>query len=112
MADAVTTIGSLKEAVRLFAAERRWEPYHDPKNLSMALAAEVAELLEHFLWLNGEESRQACSDPAKRELIADELADVVYVACQFSVSSGIDISDAFAAKMAKNAMKYPVGSVQ
>jgi len=61
-----------------------------------------------FLWLTGEESRQACLDPAKREAIADELADVVNLVCQFSVNSGIDISDAFAAKIAKNAVKYPV----
>lgn len=112
MPDAETTIGSLKEAVRAFAAERKWEPYHNPKNLSMALAAEVAELLEHFLWLTGDESRVACADPAKRPAIADELADVMYVVCQFSVGSGIDISEAFAAKMAKNAVKYPVGGGQ
>ena len=112
MPDAVTTIGSLKDAVRAFAAERQWEPYHNPKNLSMALAAEVAELMEHFLWLTGEESRQACADPAKRDLIADELADVMYVLCQFSVGSGIDVSEAFTAKMAKNALKYPVGGMQ
>jgi NTP pyrophosphatase (non-canonical NTP hydrolase) len=112
MADAVATLESLKEAVRAFAAERRWEPYHNPKNLSMAMAAEVAELLEHFLWLTGEQSSQACADVTKRGAIADELADVMYVVCQFSVASGIDISDAFALKMAKNALKYPVARGQ
>jgi dCTP diphosphatase len=109
MSDAITTIGSLKDAVRAFAAERQWEPYHTPKNLSMALAAEVAELMEHFLWLTGEESRQACADPARREAIADELADVACLVLQFSVSSGIDLAEALRAKMAKNALKYPVG---
>jgi dCTP diphosphatase len=110
MADAIATIGSLKDAVRAFADERRWEPYHTPKNLSMAIAAEVAELMEHFLWLTGEESRQACVDPAKRPAIADELADVACLVFQFSVSSGIDISEAVHDKMAKNAMKYPLAS--
>jgi len=109
MADAITTIGSLKDAVRLFAEERQWEPFHDPKNLSMAIASEVGELLEHFRWLTGEESRQACHDPARREAIADELADVACLVFQFSVASGIDVSDAVRAKMIKNAVKYPVG---
>jgi dCTP diphosphatase len=108
MTDADTTVGSLKDAVRAFAAERRWEPFHTPKNLSMALAAEVAELMEHFLWLTGEESRAVCADTAKRDAIADELADVMNLVCQFSVNSGIDITEALRVKMAKNALKYPV----
>lgn len=107
MADAITTIGSLKDAVRAFADERQWEPFHTPKNLSMALACEVGELLEPFRWLTGEQSRQACIDPATRQAIAEELADVACLVCQFSVSSGIDISDAVRAKMIKNAIKYP-----
>lgn len=107
MPDATATIQSLKDAVRAFADERQWGPFHTPKNLSMALAAEVAELMEHFLWLTGEESRQACEDPLKRKEIADELADVMNLVCQFSVNTGIDISEAFAVKIAKNAVKYP-----
>jgi NTP pyrophosphatase (non-canonical NTP hydrolase) len=108
MSDAATTVGALKDAVRAFAAERQWEPFHTPKNLSMALATEVAELMEHFLWLTGEESRQACADPAKREAIADELSDVACLVLNFSLHSGIDLSEAIRHKMAKNAIKYPV----
>lgn len=107
MPDAITTIGSVKDAVRAFAAERQWEPYHTPKNVGIALACEVGELLEPFRWLTGDESRQVCADPAAREAIADELADVAILVCQFSVASGIDISDAIKAKMVKNAVKYP-----
>jgi NTP pyrophosphatase (non-canonical NTP hydrolase) len=107
MTDAATTIGSLKDAVRAFAAERHWEPFHNPKNISMALACEVGELLEPFRWLTGDESRQACADPVSRDAIADELADVACLVFQFSVASGIDISEAVRAKMVKNAVKYP-----
>src|SRR5262245_48662426 len=110
MSDAATTIESLKEAVRVFTAERRWEPFHSPKNLSMALACEVAELMENFLWLTGEQSQVACSDPAKRSAIADELADVMYVLLNLSIHSGIDLSEAFRTKMAKNVVKYPAGA--
>jgi dCTP diphosphatase len=110
MSDAATTIESLKEAVRVFTAERRWEPFHSPKNLSMALACEVAELMEHFLWLTGEESQARCADPAKRAAIADELADVMYVLLNLSIHTGIDLSEAFRKKMAKNVVKYPAGA--
>ncbi|MBV9124731.1 MAG: nucleotide pyrophosphohydrolase, partial [Planctomycetes bacterium] len=48
MPDATTPLAVLKEAVRHFAAERAWEPFHSPKNLSMGLAVEAAELMEHF----------------------------------------------------------------
>ena len=65
MADATTTLGTLKEAVRQFAAERQWEPFHSPKNLTMGLAVEAAELMEHFLWVDNEASRQIVNDRAK-----------------------------------------------
>jgi len=107
MPDATTTVAMLKEAVRAFADERRWQPYHTPKNISMALACEVGELLEPFRWLTGDESHEACRNPATREAIADELADVACLIFQFSVASGIDLSDAVAQKMVKNAVKYP-----
>ncbi len=110
MADATTTVGGLKDAIRAFAAARHWEPFHTPKNLGMALASEVGELLEHFRWLTGDESYAVCQDPRTREAIADELADVFNLVLLFSLHSGIDLSEAIAAKLVKNAVKYPVGS--
>ena len=46
----------LSQKIKLFAEERDWEQFHSPKNLSMALAGEVGELLEHFQWLTEEQS--------------------------------------------------------
>ncbi len=107
MPDATATIESLKDAVRAFAAERTWEPYHTPKNISMALACEVGELLEPFRWLTGDESLAACRDPATRAAVADELADVFNLLMLFSLHSGIDVSEAVAQKLVKNERKYP-----
>jgi hypothetical protein len=50
LTDSATTITELKTRVLAFARERDWEQFHSPKNLSMALAAESGELMEHFLW--------------------------------------------------------------
>jgi len=106
--DSVTTLSALKQHVLAFAREREWEQFHSPKNLSMALAAEAGELLEHFLWSTQEQSRVIVADPARRGRIADELADVVIYALEFANATGLDVAAAIETKMAANAKKYPV----
>ncbi len=106
--DNVTTIAELKSRILAFARERDWEQFHAPKNLSMALAAEAGELMEHFLWVTPDASRAIAHDAGKRPGIAEELADVVIYALEFANATGIDLSSAIDAKMAANAKKYPV----
>jgi NTP pyrophosphatase (non-canonical NTP hydrolase) len=106
--DSTTTIAVLKDRVLAFARERDWEQFHAPKNLSMALAAETGELMEHFLWTTPEKSVAIARDPAKRGKIADELADIVIYALEFANITGLDVAAAIEAKMAANAAKYPV----
>lgn len=106
--DSATTIQQIKQRVMAFAREREWEQFHSPKNLSMALAAEAAELMEHFLWSTPEQSVGVAADPAKRGKIADELADVVIYSLEFANTTGLDLAAAIEAKMAQNAQKYPV----
>ncbi|CAN5441052.1 nucleotide pyrophosphohydrolase [soil metagenome] len=109
-ADSNTPVAALKEAIRLFAVARNWEPYHSPKNLTMALASEVGELCDIFRWLTESQSREASGDAALREAISDELADVANIVFLLSVHTGIDLAKAVMAKLAKNAIKYPVPS--
>jgi len=108
LSDSTTTLAELKKRVLAFARERDWEQFHSPKNLSMALAAEAGELMEHFLWASPEESRAVAVQPDKRSKIADELADVVIYALEFANSTGLDVAANIEAKMAANARKYPV----
>jgi NTP pyrophosphatase (non-canonical NTP hydrolase) len=108
MPDATTTLATLKEAVRAFAAEREWQPFHSPKNLAMSLVVEAAELMEHFLWMDSEASRAVVQDAVKLGEVAEELADVACLLLNLSNVLGIDLSDAIQAKMIKNAVKYPV----
>ena len=107
MADETTPVAALKDGIRQFAEARGWGPYHTPKNLVMALASEVGELCDIFRWLTADESVRAAENSARREAVADELADVANILFLLSVHTGIDLSDAVAAKMAKNAVKYP-----
>jgi NTP pyrophosphatase (non-canonical NTP hydrolase) len=106
--DSSTTVAELKTRVLAFVRERDWEQFHSPKNLSMALAAEAGELMEHFLWATPEQSKAIAADPAKRQKIADELADVVVYALEFANATGLDLAASIEAKMVANGEKYPV----
>lgn len=108
LTDAETTVAELKKRVLAFARERDWEQFHAPKNLSMALAAEAGELMEHFLWAEPSSSRNVARDPGKRTKIEEELADVIIYALEFANVTGIDVAAVIEAKMAANAKKYPV----
>ncbi len=108
LTDSTATLADLKARVLAFARERDWEQFHAPKNLSMALAAEAGELMEHFLWATPEQSTAVAKDPAKRRKIEDELADVVIYALEFANVAGMDVAAAIERKMADNAKKYPV----
>lgn len=108
MNDHDTSLETIKEKVLAFARERDWEQFHSPKNLSMAISAEAAELMEHFLWQSPEQSRTDVADPALRAKVEEELADVIIFALEFANMTGIDVAAAIGAKMERNAAKYPV----
>ncbi len=108
LTDSTTCVAELKSRVLAFVRERDWEQFHAPKNLSMALAAEAAELMEHFLWATPQESQALAQDPARRAKIAEELADIVIYALDFANMTGLDVAGAIESKMAANAAKYPV----
>lgn len=100
----------LLEDIRRFVKERDWEQYHSPKNLSMALMVEAAELAEHFQWLTEEQSKNLPAE--KRAEIAEEIADVLVYLVNLSDHLGIDPLEAAAKKMAKNRAKYPADQVR
>src|ERR1700722_6409147 len=112
LSDSSTTVSELRERVLAFVRERDWEQFHSPKNLSMALAAEAAELMEHFLWATPAQSRRIAREKVKGAKIAEELADVVIYALEFANITGLDLADAIEKKMAANAKKYPVAKAR
>jgi NTP pyrophosphatase (non-canonical NTP hydrolase) len=105
--DSTTTVAELRRLIADFVAERDWSQFHSPKNVSMALAIEAAELMEHFQWLTIEDSRRLADDPQKLADVAEELADVVGYSFALANELEIDLSSAIRAKMIKNAQKYP-----
>ncbi len=103
--DPSTTVMQLRHMVDEFVSERDWHQFHAPKNLSMALSIEAAELMEHFQWISMDESRNP--DPAKLLEIGEELADVLCYAMGLANELNIDIATAMKNKMVKNRRKYP-----
>ena len=107
MADNRETVADLRQLVDRFVQERNWSQFHNPKNLSMALAIEAAELMEHFQWLDLDESRAVAQDAERVAAVAEELADVLCYALALANELKLDVADSVRAKMIKNAEKYP-----
>src|ERR1035437_5636006 len=101
---------ALTEQIRLFARERDWDQFHSPKNLSMALIAEAAELLEHFQWATEEQSYAL--GPAKLQEGKHESADVFNYPIQLSDRLDIDLLSAAREKLELNKQKYPADKVR
>lgn len=100
------SLDDLRERLRRFAAERDWQQFHTPKNLSMSVAIEAAEIMEHFQWLTPTQSVEL--DSAQRRAVALEIADVLLYLVRLADVLDIDAIAAAREKIGLNAHKYPV----
>ena len=99
-------LADLKSQTNLFSDERDWNQFHSPKNLSMALIVEAAELVEHFQWMQADESDLLTNE--KRLQVGDELADILIYTVRLANRLNIDLEKAAQEKMRKNKIKYPI----
>lgn len=106
----IVSIETLRDRLREFAAEREWDQFHTPKNLSMALIAEAAELVEHFQWVEGDKSHLL--EERVRPSVEEELADIFIYLVRIADKLGIDLYAAAERKIAINARKYPAERVR
>ena len=111
MSDHTTTIETLRHEIARFVDERNWQIYHTPKSLSMSIAIEAAELMEHFQWHGNEASRQAAQRDDVRTAVADELADVLIYCLALANVLELDLGDAVLAKLARNQERFPPGQL-
>jgi len=108
MNDEATTLHELKAQVRQFGEERDWQQFHDLKNLSMAIAIEAAELMEHFRWIENTKANAVMNETTSAAEIREEVADVLLLLTQFANVANIDLMDSAEKKLAVNAARYPV----
>lgn len=107
--DDSTTVKDLISRIGEFIDERNWNPFHDPKNLSMSISIEAAELMELFQWIDNTNSLDLCSDPTLIAQVREEVADVIIYALSMCRVLKIDVSSSILDKIEKNRKKYPVG---
>ena len=101
---------NLIRGIREFNRERDWEQFHSPNNPAMALSAEAAEILEHFLWVTDEESRNLSA--AKLLQVKEEIGDVLIFLANLADKLGIDLMEVAREKLERNRLKYPADKVR
>ena len=104
MNDKQTTISGIKKIIANFVERRDWEKFHSPKNLSMSIAIEAAELMEKFQWLSVEESHLLTRNKGERAAIEEEVADIAAYLIGFCNVLNMDLSKAVAKKLKKNSI--------
>lgn len=103
-----TSIADIQQAVRNFRDARNWRQFHSPKNLSMSIAIEAAELMEHFQWLTtGQAAALTRQNAAARQEILEELADILIYCLSLADVLECSVSEIIFDKLAKNEAKYP-----
>ena len=103
-------VQALVDELKQFAQERNWEQFHSPKNLSMALSVEAAELLEHFQWESEQASERLAGD--KKQLVSHEIADIFIYLLRICERLDVDLMSVTKEKIAINHHRYPVEKVK
>lgn len=101
---------NIEHTIKTFSEEREWDKYHTPKNIIMALTAEIGELNEIFQWLNDDESLNLNSK--NKENTKDEIADISIYLIKLCMKLDINLEDVILSKMKKNEKKYPVEKIK
>lgn len=100
-------IKKVQQRLAQFAEDRDWDPFHNPKNLAMALSVEASELVEIFQWLTPEQSA-AIMQSSEAEHVCEEVADIMIYLLRLSDKLEIDLEQAVSEKIQKNGEKYRV----
>lgn len=100
------SIAALSARIATFVAAREWQPFHNPKDLAVALIAEAGELLQHFVWQQpGQIADRAIE---RRSQIADEIADVGILLFELARHLDLDLGAEMSAKLQRNEQRYPI----
>ncbi len=100
------SISALTARIQDFVDAREWRKYHSAKDLSLGIAAEAGELLQHFVWQ--QEDQIEARVAARRDEIASEIADVGILLFELADNLGFRLGEIMEAKIANNDIRYPV----
>ena len=91
-----------------FRDRRDWRQFHNPKDLSISISLEAAELLEFFQWKNPEEVAALVTDPQGHRQVSWEMADILILLISLADILGVDLIKVAREKLEENDRKYPV----
>ncbi len=94
----------MKNLVKEFVVRRKWEKYHNPKDLAIAISVELG-LLDIFKWRNQWSPNEISVED--RNKIGEEMADVLILLISMSNALSIDLTETVIKKVEKNKHKYP-----
>ena len=100
------SIAALTAQIQNFVDAREWRKFHNAKDLSVAIAAEAGELMQHFVWQQEDQIEQRVA--SRRDEIASEIADVGILLFELADNLGLKLGDVMSAKIANNDIRYPV----
>jgi dCTP diphosphatase len=112
LSNETTTVAELTERIRHFTRERAWEPFHHPKDLGVALAIEVGELLEYFRYRTDAQIAEYLANASHKRELSHEVADCVWLLFRLADVCQFDLSDALKEKLELAAIKYPADQVR
>ncbi len=102
------TLDDLAVQLREFVSAREWDQFHTPKNLAMALAGEVGELVAELQWLTPEEAARVMADPEAAARMRSELADVTIYLVRLADLLDVDLIEAARVKLIESGRRYDV----
>lgn len=102
----------LRAELREFVAERDWEKFHDPKNLSMLLASEIGELIAELRWVANSEADAKVGESVRRQRITEEVGDIAIAILLLCERIGVDFVQTARAKLELNRARYPAEAVR
>lgn len=100
------SISELTAQIQTFVDARDWRKFHNAKDLAVAISAEAGELMQHFVWQQDDQIERRLEN--HREEIASEIADVAILLFEFADHLGMNLGEVMQAKIARNAVRYPV----
>lgn len=106
--DDQTTVEDLKRRIRAFTDARNWGQFHHPKDLGLALAIEVGEVLELFRYKTNEQIAEALKTEGVHRELAHELADCLWLVVRLADVCGVDLATSLVEKLDLADRKYPV----
>ena len=112
----------LQKIIIKFRDDRDWRRFHHPKDLSISIAIEAAELMGLFQWKDTQgnignkekmekEFKKIIKDKQFLQLIKEELADILIYSIFLADVLKIDLEEIIKMKIKMNEKKYPIQKV-